>query len=74
MEPWLVAIVASVAFAGALLGLRRNRRTVARMLAAAGAAATADPPGAVVALRDEADRTAEELAAERHAHDLLLEW
>ncbi|MBI3748824.1 MAG: PAS domain-containing protein [Chloroflexi bacterium] len=74
MEPWLVAIVASVAFAGALLGLRRSRRTVARMLAAAGASSTAEPIGAVNALRDEADRTAQELAAERHDHDLLLEW
>ncbi|HEY6012690.1 MAG TPA: ATP-binding protein, partial [Candidatus Limnocylindrales bacterium] len=45
-----------------------------RMLAAAGAVATADPTAAVTALRDEAERTAGELAAERHDHDLLLEW
>ena len=73
MEPWLVTIGALLALLIAVAGIRRERRTVARIRAVAGAATTADPVDAVAAFRDQADRVAEEMAADRHDHDLLLE-
>ncbi len=73
MEPWLVAIGALVALAIALIAVRRARQTVARIRVVAGVATMADPVDAVTALRDQADRVAEELAADRHDDDLLLE-
>ncbi len=73
MEPWLVAIVALPVLAVALIAARRGQRTVARIRTVVGVAAAADPVAAVTAVRDRADRVAEELAADRHDHDLLLE-
>lgn len=73
MEAWLVAIVASAAFLVAVLALRSARRTLTGMRAVAGATETADAVDAVRFLRDEADRAAVALAAERRDHDLLLE-
>ncbi len=73
MEPWLVTIGALVALAIASAAARRGRRTFARIREVVGAASTAGPVDAVMALRDQADRVAEELAADRHDHDLLVE-
>ena len=70
---WLVATGSLVALAIALVGLRRQWGTSARVRRAAEAAPSADPVLAVTTLRDQANRTAEELAADRHDHDLLLE-
>jgi two-component system phosphate regulon sensor histidine kinase PhoR len=73
MEPWLVAIGALVALAVASIAAWRGRQTLARVRAAAGASATADPVDAVATLRNQADRVAAELAADGHDHGLLLE-
>jgi len=73
MEPWLVAIGALLALGIASIAVRRGGRTIARIRAVTGAAAAIDPVVAVTALRDQADRVASELAADRHDHDLLLE-
>jgi two-component system phosphate regulon sensor histidine kinase PhoR len=73
MEPWPVAIGALLALAVVSIAARRGRRTVARIRTVAGVATTADPVATVVALRDQADRVAGELAADRHDHDFLLE-
>ncbi|MGZ8438338.1 MAG: sensor histidine kinase [Candidatus Limnocylindrales bacterium] len=74
MEPWLVAIGALVALVIASIAATRSRRTVAGIRRVTGVAPAADPVLAVTTLRDQADRVAEELAADRHDHDLLLEW
>ena len=74
MEPWLVAIGALVALLVMSISARRGRRAVERVRTVAGAAPTADPVLAIAALRNEADRLASELAADRHDHDSLLEW
>ena len=73
MEPWLVAIGGLLALGIASIALRRDRATLVRIRGAAGASPAADPVLAVIALRDEADRAAGELAADRNDHDLLLE-
>jgi two-component system phosphate regulon sensor histidine kinase PhoR len=73
MEPWLVAIGALLVVLLAVVVGWRSRDTVARIRRATGASAAADPVLAVTTLRDQADRAAEELAADRHDHDLLLE-
>ncbi len=73
MEAWLVATVGLVALAVLVLVVRRQRVTLARIRSAAGASPAVDPVLAVRTLRDEADRAAEALAADRHDHDLLLE-
>jgi two-component system phosphate regulon sensor histidine kinase PhoR len=73
MEPWLVAIGALVVMTIALIAVRRSRRTVAGIRRVTGVSPAADPVLAVTTLRDQADRVAEELAADRHDHDLLLE-
>ena len=73
MEPWLAAIGALLAFAVAVVAVRRERGALARVRAAAGVAAAADPVLAVIGLRDRADRLAGELSADLHDHDLLLE-
>ncbi|MGZ8515270.1 MAG: sensor histidine kinase [Candidatus Limnocylindrales bacterium] len=74
MEPWLVAIGALVALVIASIAATRSRRTVAGIRRVTGVAPAADPVLAVTTLRDQADRVAEELAADHHDHDLLLEW
>ena len=74
MEPWLVAIGTLVALVIASIVAGRSRRTVTGIRRVAGVAPAADPVLAVTTLRDQADRVAEELAADRHDHDLLLEW
>jgi two-component system phosphate regulon sensor histidine kinase PhoR len=73
MEPWLVAIGALVMVLIAAVDVVRHRGTMGRIRRATGASAAADPVLAVTTLRDQADRAAEELAADRHDHDLLLE-
>jgi two-component system phosphate regulon sensor histidine kinase PhoR len=73
MEPWLVALGALVALAVVSVVARRGHGTLARIRRVVGASATVDPVLAVRTLRDQADRAAEELAADRHDHDLLLE-
>ena len=74
MEPWLVAIGALVALAIVSIATMRSRRTVAGIRRVSGVAPGADPVLAVTTMRDQADRVAEELAADRQDHDLLLEW
>lgn len=73
MEPWLVAIVAVLGLAIASIALRRTNRTLARIRQVTGISPAADPVLAVTMLRDQTDRAAEELAADGHDHELLLE-
>jgi two-component system phosphate regulon sensor histidine kinase PhoR len=73
MEAWLVAIgliVALLLTSGLAL---RGRRVATRVRAAAGAAPGADPVVAVTAVRSQNNRLEDELAADRHDHDLLIE-
>jgi two-component system phosphate regulon sensor histidine kinase PhoR len=73
MEPWLVAIVVLVAVVAIALTVQRGRRMAARVREVAGAAASADPVSAVAGLRTKNRKLEEELAADRHDHDLLVE-
>src|SRR5512147_946673 len=73
MEPWLVTIVALLGLTVGAIALRRTRDTLARIRHVTGTSTAADPVLAVITLRDQADRAAGELAAERHDHELLLE-
>jgi two-component system phosphate regulon sensor histidine kinase PhoR len=73
MEPWLVAIGSVVALVVAAVIAFRARGTVARVRAEAGAARDADPVHAVSTLRTRNNELEEELAADRHDHDLLIE-
>ena len=73
MEPWLVAIGALVALAIASIAARRSRQAVSRIRRAIGVSAVADPVPAITSLRDRADRLADDLAADRHDHDFLVE-
>jgi two-component system phosphate regulon sensor histidine kinase PhoR len=73
MEPWLVAIGSLLALLVISTAAIRGRRTAARVRAVAGAAPTSDPVSAVAALRGQNSRLEDELAADRHDHDLLIE-
>lgn len=73
MEPWLVAIGAVLALLFVAGSMVRGRRLAARVRAVAGVAAGADPLAAVASLRDQNARIEDELAADRHDHDLLIE-
>ncbi len=73
MESWLVAIGCVIALAVAASLAIRARRVVARVRAVAGAASTADAVSVVGALRSQNNALEEELAADRHDHDLLIE-
>jgi len=72
MEPWLVAIGATLALL-VVLGLVRGRRLATRVRSVAGAAPNTDPVAAVATLRDQNARIEGELAADRHDHDLLID-
>ena len=73
MEPWLIAIGSLLGLLVALLVVLRGRRMAARVRAVAGAAPSSDPVSAVAALRTLSGRLEEELAADRHDHDLLID-
>jgi two-component system phosphate regulon sensor histidine kinase PhoR len=73
VEPWLVAIASFAALLVAIELAWRARRVAARVRSVAGAAPNTDLAAAVVAIRSQNDRLEEELAAERHDHDLLIE-
>jgi two-component system phosphate regulon sensor histidine kinase PhoR len=73
MEPWLVAIGSVVALIVAAVIALRARRTLARVRSEAGAARDADPVHAVSTLRTRNNQLEEELAADQHDHDLLIE-
>ena len=73
MEGWLVAIGATVALVFASLSARGLRRTLGRIRSVAGVAPASDPVLGVTTLRQEVERLAGELAADRHDHDSLVE-
>ena len=73
MESWLVAIGSIVALLVTVAIAVRTRRVLARVQSVAGAARTSDPVGAVSALRGQNNLLEEELAADRHDHELLIE-
>ncbi|HEX7949184.1 MAG TPA: ATP-binding protein [Candidatus Limnocylindrales bacterium] len=73
MEPWLVAFVAILALAIVSIALWRTSRTLAGIRHVTSLSGAADPVLAVGMLQDQADRAAEELAADRHDHEFLLE-
>lgn len=73
MEPWLVAIGSVIALVVAASLAIRARRVVASVRAVAGAAPTMDAVSVVGALRSQNNALEEELAADRHDHDLLIE-
>jgi two-component system phosphate regulon sensor histidine kinase PhoR len=73
MEPWLVATGALIALVVVSVAALRGRWMAARIRALSGIGAAADPVLAVATLRDQADRVAGELAADRRDNDLLLE-
>jgi two-component system phosphate regulon sensor histidine kinase PhoR len=73
VEAWLLAIVLLVGLV-VMTGLAAGgRRTVTRVRAAAGAAPGADPVGAVATILQHNNRLEDELAADRHDHDLLID-
>ncbi len=73
MEPWLVAIAALMSLAVAAVVALRERRMAARWSAAAGAGPDDDPIAALSALRERKSRLEDELAADRHDHQSLIE-
>ena len=73
MEPWLVAIGSVIALMVAASLAIRDRRALARVRAVAGASLTTDAVFAVGTLRAQTNALEEELAADRHDHDLLIE-
>jgi two-component system phosphate regulon sensor histidine kinase PhoR len=73
VESWLVAIGSIVALLVTVAIAVRTRRVLARVQSVAGAARTSDPVGAVSALRGQNNLLEEELAADRHDHELLIE-
>jgi len=73
MEPWLVTFVAVLGLVIGSLALRRRARALVGIRRALGVSAAADPVPAVAMLREQADRAAGELAADRHDHELLME-
>jgi two-component system phosphate regulon sensor histidine kinase PhoR len=73
MEPWLVAIGSVIALVAASAIALRARSVLARVRAGAGVGPRSDAVGAVTALRTRNDRLEEELAADRHDHDLLID-
>jgi two-component system, OmpR family, phosphate regulon sensor histidine kinase PhoR len=73
VEPWLVATGALIAVLITAISVLRGRRVAARIRAATGVAAGADPVLAVASMRDRADRLSGELVADRHDHELFLE-
>ena len=73
MEPWLVTFVSVVATVAAVVITIRARRVVARVRTEAGAATGTDPVHAVSTMRTRNNELEEELAADQHDHDLLIE-
>jgi two-component system phosphate regulon sensor histidine kinase PhoR len=73
VEAWLVAIVFLVGLVVMTALAIRARRTAARVRAVAGAAPGTDPVGAVATMLQQNNRLQEELAADRHDHDLLID-
>lgn len=73
MEPWLIAIGSIVALLATIAIALRTRGALARVRSVAGAARNSDPVGAVSALRAHNSRLEDDLAADRHDHDLLIE-
>jgi two-component system phosphate regulon sensor histidine kinase PhoR len=73
VEAWLVAVLLLIGLL-VVAGLAvRGRRTAARVRAMAGAAPGADPVGAVATILRQNNRLADELAADRRDHDLLID-
>ncbi|MDO8483738.1 MAG: ATP-binding protein [Candidatus Limnocylindrales bacterium] len=73
MEPWLVALGSLLALLVISSAALRGRRTAAQVRAVAGASASSDPVSAVAALRTQNSRLGDELAADRHDHERLIE-
>jgi two-component system phosphate regulon sensor histidine kinase PhoR len=73
MEPWLLAIGSGVVLVAVSVMAVRARRIVARVRTEAGASPASDAVSAVAALRTRNNELEEELAADRHDHDLLID-
>jgi two-component system phosphate regulon sensor histidine kinase PhoR len=73
VEAWVVAIVLLAGLLATTSLAIGGRRTAARVRVAASAAPGTDPVGAVTTILRQNNQLEEELAADRHDHDLLID-